>query len=459
VRNIVVIGAGAAGMAAATRARRVDPAARVTVLEASSEYARRTCSLPYFVSGEVTRQEQLQGITPEALHQSGIDLRTDSPVEAILPTQRQVRLRGGIHHDYDRLIVSTGSRPRPIPTVSVSAARSPHLWNLRSVEDAQHIQRSLARLQPRRVAVVGGGYLGLEMAEVFSQLGLQVTLFHRQKTVMRLAPACHQAVLDSLRGRRIDLRTEHEVRLIDPCCRERTVEFQEPNGERRAEGFDTVFLAAGVQPEVTLLAAAGARLGRHGGVLVDSRGETTLSGIYAAGDGVELPAQRGGPSRYIPLATNAARLGRVCGENAAGGSLRLPDSQACVAVRLFEQQVASVGHPHDWERAESHTLSFGNPQDPFTRRRAGCATLFCEPRGGRLLGAQFVAPEAAALADLISLALSQGLTLEQLGELDSCYTPPLRGLWHPFYLAAREASRGSNSPVGLATSHRLEGRP
>lgn len=428
-------------MAAATRARRVDPAARITVLESSTEFSRGTCALPYFVSGEIAERDRLTGISRESLAQAGIDLRLSSPVEAILASPRQVRLRGGALLDFDRLIVAAGSRARVVPTVSLSPSRDPRLWTLRSIADADRILSCLTQLRPSRVAVVGAGYLGLEMAEVLTRRGLKITLFHRQANLMRLCEPCHQTALAELERHGVEVRTGHQVRLLDPACRQRTVEFQEPDGGRRAEGFDAVFLATGSEPDATLLAAAGARLGPHGGALVDSRGETTLGGIYAAGDGVELPSPRGGPSRLVALATSAARLGRVCGENAAGGSLRMTDSQATIAIRLFSLQIASVGHPADWSGAASLTVDIGSSEPDFPRRAPGRATFFSEPGSGRLLGAQFAAPDAAALADLTSLALSQGLTLNRLGELDSCYTPPLNALWHPFYLAARAAGR------------------
>jgi NADPH-dependent 2,4-dienoyl-CoA reductase/sulfur reductase-like enzyme len=429
----VVIGAGAAGMAAATRARRVDPHASVVVLESSSEYSRGTCSLPYYVSGQIEDASALIGVSRQSLSEQGIELRLQSPARAIDARQRAVETASG-SLPYDRLIVSTGSRPRPVPLLG--DRHHPRLWRLRSIADAEHIRQTMASLRPRTIAVVGGGYLGLEMAEVFSQLGCRVTLFHRQSTLMRLDPPCHQRLLEELEQHGVKVSTGSEVRLVDPDNRRQTIEVA-----GSSEGFDAVFLATGMEPEATLLQQAGARLGPNGGALVDARGETTLPGVFAAGDGVELPASRSGATRYVPLATSAARLGRICGENAAGGSLRLPAPLACIAVRLFSLQVAAVGHPCDWSQAESHTVDFGSCRAPFPRRRRGRATLFVEPRGGRLLGAQMVAPEACAMADLASLALRQELRLSDLLDLDACYTPPLSSLWHPFYLAARAAQR------------------
>ncbi len=444
MKKIVVIGAGAAGLAAATRARRVDPQARITVLEATREYSRGTCSLPYYLSGELGSAELLKGISQEELSRRNIDLLLESRVEKIDPLRRQV-FANRRSWDYDRLVVCLGSRSRPVPLVGQNFSH-PRLWTLRSIADADRIRQSLRELKPRRVAIIGGGYLGLEMAEVLALSGCRATIFHRQATLMRLHPDTHETVVRTVLRHGVDLRLECEVSLVDPDCRSRTVEFQTKNGARESLGFDAVFLAPGVVPNTGILAEAGARLGSHGGVLVDARAETSLSGVYAAGDGVEVPSSWSGRSRYVPLATVAARWGRVCGENAAGGSLRGPSSLECISIRLFETEVASVGHPQDWETADSLTLDIGG-DSPFARRRSGRATFLTDSRTQRLVGAQFVAPQASAWADLASLAIREEKTLADLGELDLSYTPPLSSLWHPFLLAGRQAEKARYSSL------------
>ena len=439
MRRIVVIGAGAAGLAAATRARRVDPQARVTVLEATREFSRGTCSLPYFVSGELTSSEVLVGISADELRRRDIELSLENRVEAVDPLRRQLHTSRG-RLDYDRLVVSLGSQSRTVSTGEQHA----RLWSLRTIADAERILESFREFSPRRVAIVGGGYLGLEMAEVFALKGCRPTVFHRQPTLMRLQPEAHDLVEQTTSEHGIELKLGCEVKRVEPGCRSRTVEFQTQEGRLEALGFDAVFLAPGVVPCADLLAKAGARLGENGGVLVDTRAETSLSGVYAAGDGVELPCSWGGRSRYIPLATVAARWGRVCGENAAGGSLRGQAALGCVSVRLFETEVASVGYPKDWTEAISVTLKLPGAS-PFPKRQRGCATFLVEPRTERLIGAQFIAPQASAWADLASVAMRNEMKITELAELDLSYTPALSNLWHPFLLVARQVERARYS--------------
>lgn len=436
-------------MAAATRARRFDPGSQITVFEASREFSRSTCALPYYVSAEVSTSKEMFATSLATLESMGIELRLEAPVSEIDSRARQI-ISGGRSFPYDRLVVTTGACPRTVPVLTRDSEKE-RLWRLESLADADFIRRSFARLRPRSVAVIGGGYLGLEMAEVFSLMGAAVTIFHRHSTVMRLWPGGHQAVVSLLGGRGVTVRTDCEVKLIDPASRHATVEYCNAQGERQSEGFEAVFLAPGVIPNATLLRTAGAHLGPLGGVRISARGETSLPNIYAAGDGVELPNPNGGGSRHVPLASNAARWGRVCGENAAGGSLRGPDPWGCVAVRLFDSQVASVGYP------EAEIETSGYPTEaitvempgraPFARRASALAHFLFQPRSERLIGAQFVGPQAAAWADLGAMALLKGMRISELAEFVPSYTPPLSSLWHPFVLLARIAEKSKGEQV------------
>lgn len=435
VKKIVVIGAGAAGLAAATRARRVNPEARIVVLEASQEFSRGTCSLPYFLSGEV-EVSALQGISAAELEGRKIELRLGTPALAIDPRAKTV-LSGHSSLPYDKLIVSTGSRGRAVPILN-GGEDSPCVWRVRSQAQATRIKAQLESGTVRRVAVVGGGYVGLEAAEAFLKSGCEVVLYHRGPRLMRLHPHCHDFILSALQARGLVVKLGSAVNWVCPASG--ALEYDQAGGAFQ-DHFDAFCLCPGIVPQAELLASAGARLGHQGGVKVNSRGETSLGDIYAAGDGVELPAPEGGGTRFTPLATAAARLGRVCGENAAGGSRRLRAVRGCLAVRLFGHQVGVVGHPADWGEAEALPWSWGQSDPHFPSRGRGQGVLFSHRRTGRLVGGQLVGPSAASLVDYLSLAVEQGLTVNDLEDQEYSYNPPLSGLWHPFYLAARENTK------------------
>lgn len=437
--KIVVVGAGAAGLAAATRAKRVAPHAQVMVFEKTSEYSRGTCSLPFFVSGELDDPNQLRGLSAEQLGAAGVELKLRTAALEIQPHQRRLITDGPAVH-YDRLIVATGSRQKANPFKGLEQGAE-RVWRLRSQADADKILRDLGACRPRKAAIVGGGYVGVELAEALLARGLQVSILHRKPTLMRLHPAVNQAVVESLQSQGIEVELNLEVEGAEPSAGLDSflLEGHLSTGERFQSTFDAVALAHGIEPAADLLSKAGARLGSSGGVLVNSRGETSLNQVYACGDGVEIPNSRGGPGRWIPLATTAARLGRVCGENAAGGSLRLGANLAALSIRLFHNQLGMVGQPRDWQDSSALEFHWGNRNSPFPRRRNGQGVLFFEPGTERVKGVQAFGAEAASLVNVVSMAVEQELTIHQLAQQDFTYTPPLSALWHPLYLASRGA--------------------
>lgn len=444
--KIVVVGAGAAGLAAATRAKRVNPEAEVIVFEATSEYSRGTCSLPYLLSGELQDPRLLQGIQAETLAERGIDLRLNTKALEIQPHQRRLQTEGE-SLQYDRLIVSTGARARR-PEGWTLPLDSPTAWSLRSLSDVSKIKKAVSDLGVTTVAVIGGGYVGVEFAEALQILGLQVTLFHRQSTLMRSDPDLNSRIVELLRSRGIRVELDTEIRQVEAdgkgyCLSGRKAQAGDVQSQHQA-----VALALGIEPEASLLQSAGARVGSSGAVVVSARGETNLSNVYACGDGVEVPSSRGGPGRWIPLATAAARLGRVCGENAAGGSRRFGSALASLSLRLFTEELGFVGLPQDWQGCQKTPFSWGSPNHPFLRRQGGHGVLFSDPRSGRLRGIQVLGKQASHLVDLVSLCVEQDLTVQDLQEQDFSYNPPLSGLWHPLYLAARTAEKSTRQYSG-----------
>jgi NADPH-dependent 2,4-dienoyl-CoA reductase/sulfur reductase-like enzyme len=432
--KIVVIGGGAAGMAAATRAKRVNPSAGVLILEAGREFARGTCSLPYLLSREISNPALLQGISPAELENRGIELRLETAAVRIRPLERRVDTTGETV-TYDKLIVGLGSRPISGKPLGFDP-QHPRVWRLRTLTDVDKIDSVLGREEIARVAVIGGGYVGIEFAEALHRRGLTVTLFHQHEELMKLDPRLSSQVASLLERQGIELKLGQRVTGVKMDPRGGRLTTQD--GEH---SFHAFALALGVEPVTDILKQAGARTGVSGAVQVTSRGETTLSNVYACGDGVEIPDREGGQPRWIPLATTAARMGRVCGENAAGGSARLAANRGSLAVRLFDQQLGLVGQPRDWTESRSFKFQWGSIHTPFPRRRPGEGLFFFDPRTERVKGLQALGPEVVPLVDLVSLAVEKEMTVTEFQEQDFCYNPPLGSLWHPLYLASRLKSR------------------
>lgn len=436
--NIAVVGAGAAGLAAATRAKRINPQARVVVFEAGREFSRATCSLPYYLSGEIGDFNQLQGVSQAQLAEQGIELHLETPALKIDPTGRKLETAAETLR-YDKLIASTGSRRKGYSHLGICMSQ-PRVWDIRTIADVKKIQLDLSTGTIRKVAIVGGGYVGLEMVEALTKRGLEVTLFHRQDNLMKLDSRISNLIVEELRDHGVQVHCGCEVLEISVSPNGGRLTFRAGNQNQTSQ-FDAFGVCTGIEPETKLLSAAGARCGESGAVLVSERGETSLSNIYACGDGVEIPSVTGGPGRWIPLATTAARLGRVCGENAAGGSRRLGHQAGALAVRFFQSQLGVVGQPNDWEFCECLEFQWGSERSPFSLRRPGAGVLLVDPRTERIRGLQAVGPTASNLVDLVSLGMDREMTLSQFQEQDFCYNPPLTGMWHPLYLAARSAEK------------------
>lgn len=422
-------------MAAATRAKRVDPSARITVLEAGREIGRGTCSLPYFLSGEL-EEKSLQARDLNDFEREGIEVRPATRATVIHPYQRKLESTTETFH-YDRLIVSTGSRARCTRNLGLDP-EAPGVWRLRTIADVRKIKQDLQQRRPRRVAVIGGGYVGLEAAEALCHLGVQVTLFHRDAAPARLAPSLAEDLVRLFLRQGVEIQLNSDVEKID--LESGLLVARTPQGETRGQ-FDAFLTASGIEPETTLLKEAGASTGPSGAIKVNSRGETSLGNVYACGDGVEVPNPRGGVGRWVPLATTAARLGRVCGENAAGGSRRLGAIHGALAVRLFSKELGMVGLPQEWTDCRPIEVEWGGEGYPFPSRGPGRCLLFEDRKTGRFMGMQALAPQVSGLVDLASLCLEQELTVQEMQDLDCAYTPPLSALWHPFYLAARKAEK------------------
>lgn len=440
--DLLIVGAGAAGMAAATRARRTDPDRSITVLEAGPWAAVAACGLPYFLGGEVGAFECLVGSPPERL-----DVRVGHRVEEVDLAGRRVRVRDmasgrTFPMGWNRLLVAPGSRPR-LP--AIPGIQAPNVFCLRTAQDALALRHHLDRQAPSRALVLGGGALGLELAEAMRLRGLAVVLVEER-------PGLFGPLREPLQAR---LREELARVAVDVRC-PASVEFLEGGVSGPAtravlsDGanfpVDLVLVAAGVEP-VRLHGLESLCRGASGALVVDRRGETSSTGVFAAGDCVEVEHRVTGRRTWLPLAGPASRLGRVAGENMAGGHARYEGAMGSKALRVFCLEAGCTGLDEDQAREagfQVRTLEVVTGSRPgyFPGSAPISMSFLADERTGRLLGAQLVGPPgSAARLDAAATALEAGLTWSDLERLDLPYTPPLAALTAPLPLAGRLATR------------------
>jgi len=445
--RFVVIGGVAAGLSAASRARRVNPQLEIIVYEKGPDISYSACGLPYFISGAVRDADSLRIYSPEYFGQSrDIQVLTGHEVTEISPGSRRVTVippAGAnlqeVH--YDRLLIATGAEPaRPaVPGIDLGG-----IFHINDLQSALALQRFLEAERPRQAVIIGGGYIGLEMADALTARGLRVTMLER-------AASLFEAVDEDL-GSRIEAElASHGVRLIshaavsallgDRSARVRRLTWD--NGETDA---DVVLLATGVRPRVKLAQSADIQLGVTGGMAVNDRMETSAAAIYAAGDCAEALHKVSGRPVYVPLGTTANKQGRVAGTNAAGGRARFAGIVGTAAVKVFSLELARTGLSLAQACEAGFAARAASVQAPEHSRYLGgtdiTVKLVADSASGRLLGAQMLGTQGIAKRiDVLATALDARMTVEQVSELDLTYAPPFSSVWDPILIAAQEMLR------------------
>lgn len=435
-------------MAAATRARRCSPEARIVVVEQGPQVALSVCGLPYWLSGQVPRWQDLIAANPQHLREEqGLELLLEHRATTLDTGGKCLEvldLRSGRPRQlrYDRLVVACGGRPNRAGLVG---GQGDNVFSITNLGDAQRLDDFLRSRRPARALIVGGGYLGLEMCEALTRRGLKVTLLEATSSLLGLHSQLSQAVEHELSRHGVEVHTHTRVDGLEGTLGQPPARARTSCGQSFAA--DLFFLALGVSPEPGLLKAAGAALGSSGAVKVDRRAATSLASVFACGDCVEVEHRLPGRRAYLPLATTASRLGRVAGQNAAGQTQFFSGALGTVAVKVFELQAAvtglSLGQAHAWDlTAETIEVATGAASSYYPDAGDSRLSLCVERDSGRILGGQVVANRGAAgRVNVLATAIEAGLRWSDLERLDLAYTPPLAPLWDPLFLAARSRHR------------------
>jgi NADPH-dependent 2,4-dienoyl-CoA reductase/sulfur reductase-like enzyme len=455
--HLVMIGGSDAGISAALRARELDPGSEVTVVVADAYPNFSICGIPYYLSGEVSQWRNLAHRTIANLEAAGMRLRLDTTARRIDVAGRKLLITGADGKQdllaYDKLIVGTGAVPVRPPIGGLSgpdalgAADGVHL--LHSMGDTFAVMRTLETAAPASAVIVGGGYIGLEMADALTVRGLRVTQMEQLDEVLpTVDPQLGAHVHAELAAHGVEVLAATTVRQLTRATPGRPsrlyVQATAADGTAVTRAADMVLVVVGVRPETTLAAEAGAVLGVKGAIAVDERMRTNLPDVFAAGDCAVTHHRLLGQT-YLPLGTTAHKQGRVAGENALGGNRRFAGSLGTQVVKIFDQAAARTGlRDHEAQAAGFDPVTTGSEADDHKAYYPGSHKITMRVTGdratGQLLGLQLFGHKNAEIAkriDIAATAIFHHMTIDALNDLDLSYTPPLGSPWEAVQMGAQ----------------------
>ena len=454
--KVVIIGGVASGMSAAARLRRLDESAEITVYEMSEHVSYANCGLPYFVSDVISRRDNLLLQTPEALwNRFRIKAQVQNMVTSIDRVAKTVEVKNlanqTTHTDsYDKLIIATGARPRKLDVPGIERA----LW-LRNVTDADAVKEALKNAEHKSVAILGAGFVGIEIAENMRHMDIPVTIVQRGNSILsQFDPEMVKPLQDKLEKHGINILLNTEA---DHITKDKVVL---KDGTHVDAGV--VFTAAGVDPDNALAKAAGLKIGVTGGLWVDEKQRTSDPDIFAAGDAVEKNGELTGEQTLIPLANLANRHGRLIADVIAGQNVKAQPSVGTAILGAFGFAVGITGLS---ERAAlkagiKHQIIHVHPNNHAGyypgSKRLSMKVLF-DPETGKILGAQANGEDGVdKRIDVIATAMHGNLTIEDLMDLELAYAPQFGSAKDAINIAGYVGNNVFNGTTPTLQWHELE---
>ena len=439
--KVVIVGGVAGGASAAARIRRLDEDAEIIVFEKSGYVSYANCGLPYYIGDVITDSGELTLQTPKSFRSRfRILVKTNHEVTSIDTAEKSVFVKN-LNTDeewkesYDKLLLSPGAKP-VIP--NLPGIESEKIFTLRTVEDTFRIHDYVENVKAKSVVIVGGGYIGIEVAENLKEKGLNVTIVQRPNQLMNTIDYDMAAfVHNKLRAKGVSLRLNSNV-----------IGFREENSgittvldDKQEIPADMVLLAVGVMPENSLAKQAGLELGIKGSIVVNDRMETSISDIYAVGDAVQVKHFVTEEDTTIALAGPANKQGRIAADNICGGDSRYQGSMGSSIIKIFDLTVAGTGLTEKTAKSagincESVVLSPSSHAGYYPGAKVMTMKVVFEKDTWKLLGAQIVGTEGVdKRIDVLATAIHAGLKATQLKDLDLAYAPPFSSAKDPVNMA------------------------
>ena len=439
-QKILIIGGVAGGASAAARLRRLDESANIIMFEKDEYISFANCGLPYYIGGEITDKEALTLQTPESFKaRFNVDVRNFNEVKAIDPKNKMVivynhQTQTEYQESYDKLLLSMGAKPiKPkIPGID-----SNKVFTLRNIPDTYKIKKYVDMNKPKHAIVVGGGFIGIEMAENLHLAGINVTVVEMSNQVITpidydMACVVHQ----HLKSKGINLALNTSLQAINDDGKNLSVTLND-----QTVATDMVIMAIGVTPETTIVKGTDIKINKYGAIIVNDKMETSVKDIYAVGDAIEISNYITGNAGYIPLAGPANKQGRIAADNICGLDRHYQGTQGSSILKVFDLTVASSGINE--KTAKELKLDY-DKVFTYSANHAGyypgavnmSIKVLFDKKDGKILGAQIVGYDGVdKRMDVLATAIRAKMTGYDLTELELCYAPPYNSAKDPINMA------------------------
>ncbi|MCL6095022.1 MAG: FAD-dependent oxidoreductase [Actinobacteria bacterium] len=441
--HLVVIGGSDAGVNAALRAKEMDPSCKVTLVAADAHPNYSICGAAYYLGGQVQDWKMMAHRTVDQLEEAGIEVLTDHWATMVVPESHRVSLldkKDGSSKElaYDKLVVATGAEPAlpPIKGISALGPRE-NLFSLHTVGDMLLLAEAVERSTTEKVLIIGGGFIGIELADALSERGLFPVLLEATAQLMpSLLPELAKRIEDELDARGVQVVTNVHIERISKT--ESGISLDDTSG--KSYYGDVCVVVTGVKPNTSLL--PGARKGAKGAIAVDRQMRTSFQDIYAAGDCAETYHRITEENTYLPLGTTAHKQGRVAGENAVGGDRSFAGSVGTQVVKVGNLAVGRTGlDPREAKGFDlvATTTELPDHKSYYPGASTIYMTMYANRKDHRLLGVQMLGALSASVPkrlDIVATSLYAGMRIEEISDLDLSYAPPFSSPFDPLAMCA-----------------------
>ncbi|MBU5315953.1 CoA-disulfide reductase [Clostridium bornimense] len=432
--RVIIIGGIAAGASAAAKLKRVNKDAEVVIYEKSSIISFGACGLPYYVGEFFNESSNMIARTPEDFEKTDVKVKVNHEVIDIDFNNKTVVVKDVINGNeftdkYDKVMIATGAKNFIPPIKNIGLK---NVCTLRSMEDGEKLKSLLKDDKNKKVAIIGAGFIGLEAVEAVKNCGKDVSLFQLEDRILK--EVFDKEITDILEAELV----KHNVNLY---LNETVLEVI---GNDKVEGIktnlreieaDIVILATGVKPNTEIFKDKGLKMLGNGAIVVDEYGETSIKDVYSAGDCASINSFITGENIYVPLATGANKLGRIVGENLAGGDVKFQGSLASSCIKVMDMEAARTGLSEEEARRKAldYKVKFikdKNQTNYYPGQSDIYVKIIYNATNKKILGGQIVGyKDAVQRVNVLAACIFAGITTEQLGMLDLCYAPPFARTW------------------------------